>query len=70
MALHGWTEPAERVVVAAKKAGIRLAMPRPGESVEPAELRPVEQWWPELPWQTADEHPIISTKNGDPADRM
>ena len=70
LALHGWTEPAERVVVAAAQAGIKLAMPRPGESVQPAERRPVVKWWPEVPWQTAEEHPIVSTKNGDPSDRM
>lgn len=70
LALHGWTEPAERVVVAAKAAGVKLAMPRPGESIEPATLGPVERWWPELPWQPAEEHPIVSTKNGDPDDRM
>ena len=44
LAFHAWDEPAERVVVAAA-AGTRLAMPKPGESVEPATARPVEPWW-------------------------
>ncbi len=70
LAMHGWTEPAERVVVAAKKADVKLAMPRPGESIEPATLGPVQRWWPQLSWQTAEEYPIVSTKNGDPSDRM
>ena len=62
LAMHGWTEPAERVVAAAEKTGTVLAMPRPGESVEPARLRPVEKWWPSEPWDTAEEHPIRSTR--------
>jgi L-ascorbate metabolism protein UlaG (beta-lactamase superfamily) len=44
LAMHAWDEPAERVVTAAR-AGTRLVMPRPGESVEPAAARPVELWW-------------------------
>lgn len=62
LALHGWTEPAERVVAEAKKQGTTLAMPRPGESVEPANLKPFEKWWPDEPWETAEQHPIVSTK--------
>ena len=60
LAMHGWTEPAERVLVAAQEAGTTLVMPRPGESVQPAAPGRVERWWPEVPWQTAAEHPIIS----------
>ena len=62
LALHGWTEPAERVVAAARDRGTILAMPRPGESIEPGSLPPFEKWWPEEPWDTAAEHPIVSTK--------
>jgi hypothetical protein len=29
--------------------------------VEPGMLRPVERWWPTLPWRTAEEDPIRST---------
>lgn len=43
LAFHGWDEPADRVVAAA--AGATLAMPRPGESVEPANAPPVNFWW-------------------------
>lgn len=75
LALHGWTEPAERVVAAARATGTTLAMPRPGESIEPMMLAPegtraktqgpFEKWWPEVPWQTAAEHPIVSRELGD-----
>ena len=61
LAFHGWTEPAERVVVAARAAGVPLAVPRPGESVVPDAPPAVERWWPEQPWQTADEAPVASS---------
>lgn len=65
LALHGWTEPAERVVVAAEAAGVPLVVPRPGAFVEPLaaatrSARPVERWWPDLPWETAAEAPVVS----------
>jgi L-ascorbate metabolism protein UlaG (beta-lactamase superfamily) len=61
LALHGWTEPIERVLAAATRYGVRVATPRPGGMVVPAHLRRVERWWPELPWRTADQAPIRST---------
>jgi len=61
LSFHGWTEPAERVLAAADAAGLRVAIPRPGESVDPADPPAVERWWPELPWQTADEAPVVSS---------
>ena len=45
LAFHAWDEPAERVVVAATRAGATLIMPKPGESVEPTTPRPVNPWW-------------------------
>ena len=45
LAWHAWSEPADRVVAAAESAGVPLAMPRPGESVEPASPPPVNPWW-------------------------
>lgn len=66
LALHGWTEPVERTLVAANEAKVRVAVPRPGEPFQvDAPPAPVK-WWPKVPWQTADEHPIVSTLAGDP----
>jgi L-ascorbate metabolism protein UlaG (beta-lactamase superfamily) len=62
LAYHGWTEPIERVLVAAARDGVSVMAPRPGQSQEPAASRLVERWWPALPWQTAAEHPIVSTQ--------
>ncbi len=61
LAAHGWTEPVERVVVAARANNVTVAVPRPGESVEPQALPAFVPWWPALPWQTAEEAPIVAT---------
>ena len=61
LALHGWTEPMERVLVAADSQGVRVATPRPGEMVEPAALAPPARWWPAVPWETVAEAPAWST---------
>jgi L-ascorbate metabolism protein UlaG (beta-lactamase superfamily) len=67
LALHGWTEPIERVLAAAAGAGVRVATPRPGELLEPATYGGVERWWPALPWRTAREAPVWSTGYAAPA---
>lgn len=62
LAYHGWTEPIERTVAAAEAARVTLITPRPGESVEPRLDPRVSRWWPEVPWFTAAEAPIVSTQ--------
>jgi L-ascorbate metabolism protein UlaG (beta-lactamase superfamily) len=43
---HAWREPPDRALVAARKAGIALVIPRPGQWIEPAApLPPIEPWW-------------------------
>ena len=61
LAFHGWTEPIERASLEAKKLGVTLALPKPGQSFEPDALPPFEPWWPTLPFETAEQHPIVST---------
>ena len=61
LALHGWTEPIERALVAARQNGVRVATPRPGGMFEPTIDVPADRWWPDLPWHTAAEKPIRST---------
>ncbi len=61
LSLHGWTEPAERVAAAAAEANEIVVIPRPGQSVEPGAPPPLERWWPDLPWDNAEAHPIVST---------
>jgi L-ascorbate metabolism protein UlaG (beta-lactamase superfamily) len=61
LAYHGWTEPAERVLAAARTANLPVAIPRPGQSIEPDALPAFVRWWPDVPWKTADEDPIVPT---------
>lgn len=61
LAMHGWTEPVERVLAEAEVKQVEVFVPRPGQSFEPATRPPLERWWPDLPWQTAAEAPIISS---------
>jgi|CXWL01.1.fsa_nt_gi L-ascorbate metabolism protein UlaG (beta-lactamase superfamily) len=60
LAYHGWTEPVERVLAASKAANATAITPRPGQLVEPELALPSEKWWPQLPWQTAQQSPIVS----------
>lgn len=61
LALHAWTEPAERLIVAAEKAGVRIVTPKPGGWFEPSAPPALARWWPAVPWQTAEQHPIVSS---------
>ena len=53
LAGHGWTEPAERLQVAARARGALALFPRPGEPFEPASQPPLTRWWPSAPWKSA-----------------
>lgn len=61
LAMHGWTEPIERVQVAANAANVPVITPRPGEIIDPKTTK-TTKWWPEVPWDDAKKHPIKSTK--------
>ena len=60
LSLHAWTEPAERVMVAAERRGVTLALPQPGGRFEPVATPVAHRWWAEQPWQTAEDAPIVS----------
>ncbi|MFD9872103.1 MBL fold metallo-hydrolase, partial [Streptomyces niveus] len=47
LAPHPWAEPGEGTVTAAAEAGVRIALPRPGESYEPTltDSIPGTPWW-------------------------
>lgn len=61
LAYHGWTEPMERVLAAARKQDVQVATPRPGERFEPDRALPQTRWWPSLPFESAEQSPIRST---------
>ncbi|WP_411822491.1 MBL fold metallo-hydrolase [Leptospira sp. 'Mane'] len=62
LAYHGWTEPIERTLVKAKDLGVKVLTPKPGESLEPDSNQTTVRWWKDVPWKTAAEHPIISSR--------
>nr|WP_240359828.1 MBL fold metallo-hydrolase [Pyxidicoccus trucidator] len=62
LAFHGWTEPVERVLAASQRAGVTAVVPKPGQSFEPGALPALERWWPELPWKTGEQDPIVATQ--------
>lgn len=45
LAMHAWSEPADRVWREAKARDVRLAVPRPGERVDVADPPKVTGWW-------------------------
>jgi L-ascorbate metabolism protein UlaG (beta-lactamase superfamily) len=69
-ARHVWTEPAERVLAAARCQGVNVLIPRPGESIEPLTAPPTERWWPRQDWLSAEERPVLATVNGKPEQRV
>ncbi len=72
LAHHGWTEPVERVLAAARCTGLAVLTPRPGQSIEPTALQPGDstRWWPDTPWATRADKPIVATTDGVSAHRV
>ena len=64
LAVHGWTEPVERLLVEAGRRGVTAVIPRPGESVEPAAPPELKRWWPSLPYESAEDAPVVSSGLG------
>jgi L-ascorbate metabolism protein UlaG (beta-lactamase superfamily) len=62
LAYHAWTEPVVRVLSAAEISGVTVAVPKPGQSIEPIVYQPKVPWWPVLPGKTAEEDPVISSR--------
>ena len=70
LAHHGWTEPAERVLVAARCGDtVHVLVPQPGRAIEPTTGQPMPRWWPTVPWETTAQRPVVATRHGDPAER-
>ena len=61
LANHSWIEPVERAIVAARLANVDLAIPRPGQSIEPSSAPVLARWWPQVPWQRVEHSPAYST---------
>jgi len=62
LANHGWTEPIQRVLLAAEQTGVVVVAPRPGGSVEPTKGAFVDEWWDKtVAWKRVAERPAWST---------
>jgi L-ascorbate metabolism protein UlaG (beta-lactamase superfamily) len=70
LAPHGWTEPVERVLAAAKCSGAMVMTPRPGQSVEPETQSVTTRWWPEVAWESGSRAPIVATRDGTTGNRF
>ncbi len=60
LAMHGWTEPVERVLAEAAVQKVTVITPKPRQSVEPE--TETAKWWPQVPWLTAKQTPIVSSQ--------
>ncbi|HEX7323049.1 MAG TPA: MBL fold metallo-hydrolase [Mycobacterium sp.] len=45
LAPHPWAEPVERLLVAAADAGVAVAIPKPGERIQPTAGGEFDPWW-------------------------
>ena len=45
LAPHPWAEPIERLLAAAEAANVSVAVPKPGERVDPTATTELEPWW-------------------------
>ncbi|MEV4740925.1 MBL fold metallo-hydrolase [Streptomyces sp. NPDC049555] len=59
LAPHPWEEPAEDSVTAARDAGARLVVPRPGQPFEPAVGLPFDPWWRAVAARPAGAGPVV-----------
>ena len=61
LALHGWTEPVERLQRAADADDIHLVIPKIGQTVRSDSPRTTTPWWPIVAWQGPEDVPIVSS---------
>ena len=61
LSLHGWTEPAERAIVAAERLNVNCNIIRPGAAFDVADAPSVDRWWPDVPWTSGVDSPVWST---------
>lgn len=69
LAMHSWTAPIERSVLAAKKVSLPLLTPKPSQPIDVLKEGQDPPWWtPDIPFLTVEEQPILSNRaNGRPA---
>nr|WP_280361445.1 MBL fold metallo-hydrolase [Nocardia wallacei] len=48
LAFHGWSEPVQRVVAAARATGTPIAVPLPGQRIDANAVSPQVSWWEDV----------------------
>jgi L-ascorbate metabolism protein UlaG (beta-lactamase superfamily) len=48
LAYHAWRDPVDRAVAAARRLGVNVVVPKPGQFVEPSAPPLLERWWDRL----------------------
>nr|WP_245998685.1 MBL fold metallo-hydrolase [Nocardia pseudobrasiliensis] len=48
LAFHGWSEPVQRLLTAAKAAGTQVAVPLPGQRIDVNAVSPQVRWWEDV----------------------
>ncbi|GAB2714985.1 MBL fold metallo-hydrolase [Nocardia thraciensis] len=48
LAFHGWSEPVQRLVAAARAAGTPVAVPLPGQRIDANAVSPQVSWWEDV----------------------
>jgi len=57
LGFHAWSEPVERVRRAAAAAGVRLALPRPGQRIDATAPPAESDWWSPIAFATDSARP-------------
>jgi L-ascorbate metabolism protein UlaG (beta-lactamase superfamily) len=60
LAYHSWTEPIERSVAEGTRREVYVVTPKPGQSFEPTNPPAFSRWWPDVSWETAEQHAVVS----------
>ena len=68
LADHTWTEPGVRSVAASTCQNYPLILPPPGMTVDLVNSTyAFAKWWPDLPTRTAEQYPLVPTRDGNKA---
>lgn len=56
LAFHRWAEPAQRLLAAARRADVRVVVPRPGERIDVLDPPAPKDWWTAVGSAVSAEH--------------
>lgn len=62
LAMHSWTAPVERTVIAAQAAGMDLVTPQAGVPLDAVSGKTGRWWTPDIPFKSAQEQPVVANR--------